>query len=368
MRAAGCGCARCGGGRARGRRRRAVGEEPVDKLDGGEGLAVERLQLVTGRRHGGWRHRAAADGAPASSGTRHAAGEKLLELKKAAKTGRQLHAAAARTRVARGKHRRLRRAATPPAPRAEARVCKVPTRSPSCAEENAARRRRRAVRAVGVRRGCVQHCRGALPAAARSLGCAMAHVMQPSAAAVHQPPLARARAAAAAGHAAALPALPARPCGAERPLSRAFGGSGGSGFSSRSSAFLPLAAASPHAPLPPPAGRAPPRRRAVPAHAAPPEAAEAETSDASVSASAAAAPPAALDLAGPGVFGIPQRWILVAATSAAFVLCNMDKARARGCLRARVRASSRCACSCARLSAAPADAAWRRADGACRAR
>jgi hypothetical protein len=34
------------------------------------------------------------------------------------------------------------------------------------------------------------------------------------------------------------------------------------------------------------------------------------------------------DLAGPGVFGIPQRWILVAATSASFVLCNMDKARA----------------------------------------
>ena len=41
-------------------------------------------------------------------------------------------------------------------------------------------------------------------------------------------------------------------------------------------------------------------------------------------------PPAAgaVDLSGPGVFGIPQRWILVAATSASFVLCNMDKVRA----------------------------------------
>ena len=37
--------------------------------------------------------------------------------------------------------------------------------------------------------------------------------------------------------------------------------------------------------------------------------------------------PKAADLSGPGVFGIPQRWLLVAATSAAFVLCNMDKVR-----------------------------------------
>jgi hypothetical protein len=35
--------------------------------------------------------------------------------------------------------------------------------------------------------------------------------------------------------------------------------------------------------------------------------------------------PPAVELSGPGVFGIPQRWILVAATSASFVLCNMDK-------------------------------------------
>jgi hypothetical protein len=32
--------------------------------------------------------------------------------------------------------------------------------------------------------------------------------------------------------------------------------------------------------------------------------------------------------AAPRVFGVPQRWILVAATSASFVLCNMDKVRA----------------------------------------
>ena len=37
--------------------------------------------------------------------------------------------------------------------------------------------------------------------------------------------------------------------------------------------------------------------------------------------------PGGPDLSGPGVFGIPQRWILVAATSASFVLCNMDKVR-----------------------------------------
>lgn len=35
------------------------------------------------------------------------------------------------------------------------------------------------------------------------------------------------------------------------------------------------------------------------------------------------------------VFGVPQRWILVAATSAAFVLCNMDKARGRAACAAR---------------------------------
>jgi len=35
----------------------------------------------------------------------------------------------------------------------------------------------------------------------------------------------------------------------------------------------------------------------------------------------------AADLAGPGIFGLPQRWILVAAISASFVLCNMDKVR-----------------------------------------
>ena len=53
--------------------------------------------------------------------------------------------------------------------------------------------------------------------------------------------------------------------------------------------------------------------------------------------SAASGPPGPLDHgadtepsgeAAPRVFGVPQRWILVAATSASFVLCNMDKVRA----------------------------------------
>jgi hypothetical protein len=45
-------------------------------------------------------------------------------------------------------------------------------------------------------------------------------------------------------------------------------------------------------------------------------------------------------LAGPGVFGIPQRWILVAATSASFVLCNMDKARAPRAAHTRARSAA----------------------------
>ena len=46
--------------------------------------------------------------------------------------------------------------------------------------------------------------------------------------------------------------------------------------------------------------------------------------------SEAADPPESLGEAGPRWGGLPQRWVLVACTSAAFVLCNMDKVRLSG--------------------------------------
>ena len=122
-------------------------------------------------------------------------------------------------------------------------------------------------------------------------------------------------------------------------------------------------APSPSAALPPPAARALPALAAALRAAAPVvrrrrlAALQAGPPDVSTGGEIA---PASADLAGPGAFGIPQRWLLVAATSAAFVLCNMDKVRGpagRRGANARRYALPQPRCAASRCRASPRYAA-----------
>jgi hypothetical protein len=126
-------------------------------------------------------------------------------------------------------------------------------------------------------------------------------------------------------------------------------------------------APSPSAASPPPAARALPALAAALRAAAPvvrrlrPAALQAGPPDVSTGGEIV---PASADLAGPGAFGIPQRWLLVAATSAAFVLCNMDKVRAPA---GRHGANAR-RWACHSRARVPAAAALRRSPAAHRVR
>ncbi len=184
--------------------------------------------------------------------------------------------------------------------------------------------------------------RACADAGSRALRAAMAHsALHALAATAASPPGALRCRAPTAGCAAAP--------GGALGGSRASGGAPGAGRSlcagapaaSQPAAWrersLAAAALPRSAPPPPPlraaAGAPGARRRRLAAPCAAPPDAEAPVADAPPPAPLAA-PAAADSTVAPGIFGIPQRWILVAATSASFVLCNMDKAR-RACARAR---------------------------------